>query len=138
MGVNIKSKNYETEVGYYGFFLLRLRVAECTAPILGKLYWDMCNFHYDKEIVKMCYELLEQFSKENKGKYDKILEFLCDMYDCQGKIGVRYCKAIYNVIKDYDDDIVYGYKGRKNPCKFADFKRIIKDGIDTKNGVSWH
>ena len=40
-------------------------------------------------------------------------------------------------IKDYDDDILYGYAGRKDCAKFADFKKIVKDGIDSGDGFSW-
>lgn len=39
--------------------------------------------------------------------------------------------------KDYDDNILYGYAGRKDCAKFADFKKIVKDGIDSGDGFSW-
>lgn len=57
--------------------------------------------------------------------------------DCDGIMDVPHCRSIYKVIKDYDDDILYGYTGRKDCAKFADFKAIVKDGIDSGNGFTW-
>ena len=46
-------------------------------------------------------------------------------------------QLIYEVIKNYDDDILYGYADRKDCAKFADFKAIVKDGIDSGDGFTW-
>lgn len=41
-------------------------------------------------------------------------------------------------IKDYDDDICYGYCGRSDCAMFKDFKQLIKDGADTEMGIEWY
>ena len=65
-----------------------------------------------------------------------ILDFLYES-DCDGIMDVPHCRSIYEVIKNYDDDILYGYAGRKDCAKFADFKAIVKDGIDSGDGFTW-
>ena len=42
------------------------------------------------------------------------------------------------VLKDYDDDICYGYCGRSDCAMFKDFKQLIKDGADTEMGIEWY
>lgn len=34
-----------------------------------------------------------------------------------------HCRSIYEVIKDYDDDISYGYSAEKDCAKSADFSK---------------
>lgn len=48
-----------------------------------------------------------------------------------------YVKKIYDIIKDYDDTILYGYRGRPDCAKFANFKQIVKDCIDTNTNMTW-
>ena len=52
---------------------------------------------------------------------------------------IRYgaCKNILKVIGDYDDNILYGYCGRPDCAKFADFKSILQDCVDTKSDMIW-
>ena len=49
-----------------------------------------------------------------------------------------HCKSVYEIIKDYDDDICYGYCGRSDCAMFKDFKQLIKDGADTEMGIEWY
>lgn len=58
--------------------------------------------------------------------------------DCEGEADAEHCKAVYGIIKDYDDDICYGYCGRSDCAMFKDFKQLIKDGADTGTGIEWY
>lgn len=54
--------------------------------------------------------------------------------DCDGKIDRKQAKQIYELIKECDDDLIFGYSGRVDCTKMSDLKRIFSDG--TK--VEWH
>lgn len=73
---------------------------------------------------------------ENKVLPIKIADFLYQS-DCDGKIRYGACKEILKAIGDYDDSIIYGYAGRKNPAKFKDFKEILQDCVDNKCFMIW-
>lgn len=40
-------------------------------------------------------------------------------------------------IKDYDDDICYGYCDKPDCAMFKDFKELVKDCIDTNTPMKW-
>lgn len=63
-----------------------------------------------------------------------LIRFVCDgdMRNAQKAV-----KIILNSIGDYDDSIIYGYAGRKNPAKFKDFKEILQDCVDNKCFMIW-
>lgn len=66
----------------------------------------------------------------------KVVDFLFQS-DCSGAIRFGACKQILKVIGDYDDDICYGYAGRKDYAMFRDFKAILQDCVDTKSDLVW-
>ena len=121
MGVTIESKNHSINLGGGGFMRLRTKVAELAAPDIFE--------HYKK-----LDEGMRLYGDERKAFYKSY-----DLYesDCDGIMDVPHCRSIYEVIKNYDDDILYGYAGRKDCAKFADFKAIVKDGIDSGDGFTW-
>ena len=141
MGVTISSKNHSIDMGYGGFGNIRRRVAELTGKEIGKHYARL-----DKGMFIHGAEREEFFKKYNKKIGELETEFkiprgiLMFLYasDCEGKITSAKCKHIYEVIKNYDDDILYGYGGRDDCAKFKDFKEIIKDCIDNKTVMKWY
>ena len=66
-------------------------------------------------------------------------DILCFLYasDCEATMGEDVCKKLYEIIKDYDDDIAYGYCGREDCATFKDFKELVKDCIDNKCSMEW-
>lgn len=54
----------------------------------------------------------------------------------------KYIEAIYKVVKGYEGNDDYeGYHDIYDPdipFTFNTFKKIIKDGIDSKKGVKWY
>lgn len=142
MGVTIESKNFSIDLGYGGFRNLRLKVAELTADDIFDHYKKSTDGMqlYDEDKRKRFYE--EYNKKTNaldlkyEGKMSNILDFLYAS-DCSGKMDAEHCRSIYNVIHDYDDNIKYGYVGKKDCAMFKDFKNIVKDGIDSEEGFEW-
>lgn len=80
----------------------------------------------------------ELLADEDKTKRPdiKIVDFLLQT-DVGGRIRYGACKNILKVIGDYDDNILYGYCGRPDCAKFADFKSILQDCVDTKSDMIW-
>lgn len=126
MGVTIHSKNRSIDMGYGGFFRLRQTVARLANPELGKCYEQLMTIS-DEEINK-CID-------KNRISTD-ICSFLFQP-DCEGKLKVTECQRIFELIKDYNDNFVYGYAGLPDAASFADFKAAVKDGIDSHSGIRW-
>lgn len=142
MGVTIKSKNHKIVLSYSGFYQIRVKVAELTEPDIYEHYKKLNDWRYvlvskgenfsaeyDKKIV----ELDEKYD----GKYTQILEFLYTS-DSHGEADAEHCKSVYEIIKEYDDDIIYGYRSGIEAVLFKNFKQLIKDGADTGTGIEWY
>lgn len=142
MGVTIESKNHSIDLGGWGFICLRTKVAELAAPDICEHYKKSMDGMrlYDEDERKAFYESynakIAELDKKYEGKMSDIIDFLYES-DCDAEMDADHCRSIYEVIKNYDDDILYGYSGRKDCAKFADFKKIVKDGIDSGDGFSW-
>ena len=141
MGVTIESKNRSIDMGYIGFNRLRTKVAELAAEDIG-LHYKQLNeslrlFGNSRKEFFIIYDRkITELSEKYNGEKDGILHFLYAS-DCDGKMPVSICKEIYEVIKDYDDNIVYGYAGRHDCAKFKDFKELVKDCIDNDCEMEW-
>lgn len=128
MGVTIESKNHYIDLGYGGFMCLRTKVAELAAPDIFEHYKKSIDGMrlYDENERKAFYKSynakIAELDRKYNGRMSDILDFLYES-DCSAEMDVSHCRSIYEVIKDYDDDISYGYSGRKDCAKFADFKK---------------
>ena len=142
MGVTIKCKKTgrSCDLGCGGFNRFRCKVANLCSEEFGKHYETLdagLSLHgeartrfyedFDKETVRLI---------EEKKVNIKVADF-CLQSDCEGKIRYGACKVIYESIKDYDDNVIYGYVGRPDRAMFRDLKAIIKDCIDTKSDLVW-
>lgn len=142
MGLTIKCKKTgrEMDVSYSGFFRLRKKVAELVSQEVGKHYQELDEIFRitssEKESTLKSYNDETERLVERKELPIKIADFLYQS-DCDGKIRYGACKQILKVIGDYDDSIIYGYAGRKNPAKFKDFKEILQDCVDNKCFMIW-
>lgn len=139
MGVTISSKRYSCDMGCAGFMRFRNTVAEKVNDEFYKHYIEM-------DIPKVMI-LTGEARKEYFKKYDAVTHDLIDknivsvevanfLYqtDCGGKIDRKQAKQIYELIKDCDDDINFGYVGRFDCAKMADMKKIFSD----KTMVEWY
>lgn len=142
MGVTIRSKNKSIDLGYIGFNRLRNKISELINVEIAEHYKN-CEegslifnekkkeeffIEYDKETKRL--------NKKYDYKYNYVLHFLYAC-DCEATIEVDVCKELYKIIKDYDDDICYGYSGRKDCTMFKDFKDLVKDCIDNNIEMEW-
>lgn len=123
------------DVSYSGFNRLRGKIADLVSTKVGKHYrlLDVISSMTspEKEHVLKSYDDETERLIENKVLQIKIADFLYQS-DCDGKIRYGACKEILKVIGNYDDSIIYGYAGRKNPAKFNDFKEILQDCVGNK------
>lgn len=142
MGVTISGVNKSIDLGYFGFNRLRTKVAELINDEIAEHY-KKCEESitiFDEEKRKDFFKKYdaetERLDKKYDYKYNSVLYFLYAC-DCGATMEVDVCKDIYEIIKDYDDDIPYGYSGRKDCAMFKDFKEVIKDCIDNKEPLEW-
>lgn len=141
MGISIECKKTHTsfDLGYFGFMNLREKVAELCSPEFGKHYKTLyfapavgeSRSKFFKDFDRKTSELLEK-----KVVSPKVVDF-CLQSDCNGKIRYGACKEIYKHIKDYDDDVCYGYAGRTDCMMFKDFVALVKECYDTKSDLIW-
>lgn len=143
MGVTLQCKKTGTSIdmGYIGFNCLRNKVAELTgepfASRMKKLDRAVTSLPLGK--AKQFYA---DFDAETQRMIDakqvsiKIVDF-CLQSDCEGSIRYGACKEILKVIGDYDDNIAYGYAGRKNCAMFKDFKALLQECVGNRCMLVW-
>lgn len=143
MGVTLRCKKTGTSIdmGYGGFSSLRDKVAELTgepfASHMKKLYEAVTSLPYGK-----AEQFYADFDAETQRMIDakqvsiKIVDF-CLQPDCEGSIRYGACKEILKVIGDYDDNIAYGYAGRKDCAMFKDFKALLQECVDNRCMLVW-
>lgn len=143
MGVTINSKSKSIDLGYGGFSLLRTKISELTNTQIAEHYKELekGSFLFDEDKRK---EFFKKYDAETKRldekydyKYNSILHFLYAC-DCEATMDADVCKDLYEVIKDYDDDIAYGYVGRSDCTTFEDFKELVKDCVDNNCSIEWY
>lgn len=134
------------DMGYGGFNRLRNRIGtlagEPFASHLAKLSQEPYMFGASWMTADEKKALFDAFDAETErmlaeGLVSIAIADFCLQPDTGGKIPYKSCKELLKVIGDYDDDIIYGYAGRNNPAKFADFKAILQDCIDNKCMMVW-
>ena len=93
MGVTIESKNHAIDMGYDGFRMLRIKVAELTVPDIFEHYKKSMDGMrlYDADERKAFYKSyntkIAELDKKYKGKMSNILDFLYES-DCDGIMDV--------------------------------------------------
>lgn len=137
MGVTIGNKEKSIDMGYGGFYNLRKTIAGLLSEEFRNLYeeWTSMNGSINDEEGN---RLLDNLYKRGilTDDDDIIIDFLFAS-DCGGKLSAKGCKRLWKLIKDYDDNIVYGYIGRPDRAMFKDFKEIIKTSAENKWVVKW-
>lgn len=144
MGVTIRCKKtgLSIDMGYGGFGNLRNKVAELYSEEFGnhyKLIPSSSVMFLEGERRKSYFEEYDRKTEEmiqSKRLNIKVADF-CYQSDCGGVIRYGACKIIYNTVKNYDDDLLYGYAGRSDCAKFSDFKNLLKECCDTKSDLIW-
>ena len=138
MGVSITATNpkYSFDMGFAGFFSLRSNIACALDKDFGENYKKLMFCHTSEDYKEN--DRIAEGIINNKGLdyYSDILDFLY-MSDCEGKIGYKTCKNIYDLIKDID----YGDKGfrygsmRNND--YEEFKEFLLDCYSHRKNLRW-
>jgi len=125
-------------MGYAGFGRFRNAVAEKVNEGFYKHYLSLA----DSKVMLLSGKEREAYFKEydtSTNNYihqgEVTLEVANFLYqsDCEGKIDRRQAKQIYELIKECDDDISFGYSGRPDCARMSDLKNIFSD----KTKVEW-
>lgn len=137
MGVTIENKTKSIDMGYGGFYNLRETIAGLLSEEFKNLYveWTSMNGSINNEEGN---KLLGNMYKRGVLTDEDviILDFLFAS-DCGGKISVKGCRRLWKLIKDYDDNVLYGYAGRPDCAKFKDFKEIIETSAKNRWIAKW-
>lgn len=133
MGITIDSKRYSCDMGYGGFDRFRNTVAKKVNDEFYKHYVElssprvMCLFGKEREEYFKKYNAKTEELIEQNVVTVEVANFLYQS-DCGGKIDRKQAKIIYELIKECDDNIIFGYAGRSDCAKMADMKKIFSDG----------
>lgn len=133
MGITISSKRQSCDMGHGGFGRLRNMVAEKSStefhmhylllsdPAIMFLYGEERNEYFKK---------YDATTNEYIGQGMVTVEVANFLYqsDCDGKVDRKQAKQIYELIKECDDNISFGYFGRPDCATMADLKKIFSDG----------
>jgi DNA-binding MurR/RpiR family transcriptional regulator len=138
MGVTISSKRHSCDMGYHGFDRFRNAVAEKVNDKFYKHYLKLSDSETMFLMGKARKDFFEEYDTTTK-EYIKqnvvtieIANFLYQS-DCNGKIDRKQAKQIYELIKECDDSISFGYSGRSDCAKMSDLKKIFSD----RTKVEW-
>lgn len=138
MGITISSKRHSCDMGYGGFGRFRNTVAEKVSAEFHKHYLllsdttVMCLFGDERNEYFKKYDAATDEHIEQGTVSVEVVNFLYQS-DCDGKVDRKQAKQIYELIKDYDDNISFGYFGRVDCSTMADLKNIFSD----RTKVEW-
>lgn len=144
MGVCIRAKKDGSgfDMGYINFESFRMLVARLANDEFGSLYQQLCNmFFWDEEkkqdFCKSMDDKVDRLIKSNK--LDKKIVHFCYTSDCDGSVGYRTAKAVYELIKDVKNDSIHGYVRNGRCTTFEDLKNdVFRKAVDMKCGVVWY
>ena len=134
MSTTISSKTKSITLGGSGFKRLRSKVAELSGEEIKQHYDNLTQFLcISIRHRKAFFEDYDRKTEELVEKYKNLEPVFDFLYasDCSAEFSSEECRCIWEIIKDYGDDISYGYPGREDCAKFADFNEIIKEWVDT-------
>lgn len=140
MGITIRSKNFNADMGYGGFGNFRSKVATLAGETFGKHYQEV------NKGVPLSDEEQDIFYKEYNVRTNELIEEkeitleiadFCYQADFEGAIDQEQALQIYEKIKDYDDNFCYGYAGRSDCTMFSDLKNIFKDCAENGKEIRW-
>jgi len=139
MGITISTSKRSFDIGYGGFMRFRQDLAKQVGYHFGRHYLDLEKAPgWNPERVKF-FEKYDKKTKhliENKMCSEEIANF-CYQSDCEGTIDKKQAKMIYDLIKDCDDNIIYGYTGRNDCTTMEDMKLLFKDCYSHSKQVVW-
>lgn len=138
MGITISSKRHSCDMGYGGFGRFRNMVAEKASTEFHKHYLLLSDttvmFLYGEERNEY-FKKYDATTNEHIEQGMVSIEVANFLYqsDCDGKVDRKQAKQIYELIKECDDNISFGYFGKADCATMADLKKIFSD----RTKVEW-
>lgn len=120
-------------MGYGGFGRFRTAVAEKVSVEFHNHYLllsspeAMFSFGEERKRFFEKYDASTDEFVENGVVTPEVANFLYQS-DCEGKIDRKQAKQVYELIKECNDDLIFGYSGRVDCAKMSDLKKIFSDG----------
>lgn len=139
MGVTIYANGIEQkfDCGYIGFKNLRDNIAEAYDSELGELYSDAVAIFFDSEAHTAKINSLLQNSRF-KDEDSDIIDFFF-MSDCEGKIGHKTCKKIYDLIRNIDySGRRFTYAAHSDGKDYEHFKIFLKECYRRRAKMRWN
>lgn len=137
MGITISSPSHRIDMGSGGFARLRITICKLlNCPEFTALYEDLSNggqYRYAEKGFSSMFEYFDDHDEKalevcEKNKLDEEVVNFLYRSDCDcDSVSAKTCRHLWKFIKDYDDDIIYGYPGQKNPAMFKNFKQIVQE-----------
>ena len=141
MGITISNHKHSMDMGAFGYAALRAtisRLVPCQEFV--DIYKELMDFNrawrdsgfitlkeyfddYDRRAEAIC---------EANQLDEEIINFLYKPDTCTKSVSVKTCRHLWALIKDYDDNVLYGYVARKDCAKFKDFKEIVRTCVEDK------
>lgn len=135
MGVTISNHKHSIDMGGFGYIRLREAVSRLfNCEEFTKAYAELPQAY--NECYKRGFSTMEEYYED----YDKRVNNICEansldvdvvnwLYspDCGYSASPKICRHLWKLIKDYDDDEIYGYAAHKNAARFKDFKQIVEE-----------
>ena len=148
MGVTLKCKktNRYLDMGYFGFNRLREKVAELAGEPFASHYKKLSTAQYVFSYGETRDRLFAAFDTETEAMLkrkvisEKVASFLLQS-DCEGKLRYGGCIELLKVIKDYDDNVHYGYVAGRDKSEISDFalfRMILQNCVKTKSTLIWN
>jgi hypothetical protein len=142
MGITIANHKHSIDMGAGGFARLRITISKLlNCKEFADLYTDLSTggqYRYAEKGFSSMDEYFEDHDRKalstcEANKLDEEVVNFLYRSDCDcSSVSVKTCRHLWRFIKDYDDDIVYGYVGRPDRAMFRDFKQIIKECVDDR------
>ena len=125
-------------MGYGGFFNLRKNIALAMDKEFGENYSNLNNCHTTEEFEENDAIANKIIEKKHLDKdYEDVLDFLYAS-DCDGKIGYKTCKKIYDLIKDVD----FGNKCFRYVMlahnDYEELKEFLKECYKHRRNMYWY
>lgn len=138
MGVILRSKNLSIDMSYGVFSRFREKVAYLSSHQFGEHYSTINEglLLFDDERKKF----FEDFDSKTVELIEsgvvslEVIDF-CLQPDSKGKMKRKQVKVIYEVIKHYDDNLVYA--SRIDCAAFESIKAVFEDSIKNGGKVKW-
>lgn len=139
MGVTICAKNskFDFSGGYFGFMRLRQHIAKVWDKEFGEHYATLPKC-FKKDDYDLFNKRANQILRDSrfKDEDDDVVDFFFQS-DCDGAIGYKTCKKLYDIIKDDDTELVFTYEAWSDRKDYQYFKEFLLECYKHRRKMRW-